>query len=89
MFLSHSNIGSDTKLISAYVNLTSSLYFIFPGLQKVSSCLGIISQMNVIFLETSCAVMDAVSQEPGSVMGCRTALMKVMKRNAVSILYFE
>lgn len=42
--------------------------------------------MNATFLETSCAVTGAVSQEPGSVMGCRIALMTVMRRNAVSDL---
>ncbi|KAL9851018.1 low-density lipoprotein receptor class A domain-containing protein 3 isoform 5-T5 [Geothlypis trichas] len=45
-------------------------------------CLGITSRMNATFLETSCAAMGAVSQGPGSVMGCQTALMTVMRRNA-------
>ncbi|XP_072721383.1 low-density lipoprotein receptor class A domain-containing protein 3 isoform X6 [Ciconia boyciana] len=51
-------------------------------MERASCCLGITSQMNATFLETSCAVMGAVSQGPGSVMGCQTALMTVMRRNA-------
>ncbi|XP_048710691.2 low-density lipoprotein receptor class A domain-containing protein 3 isoform X7 [Caretta caretta] len=53
----------------------------WPG-KRASCCLGITSQMNATFLETSCVVTDAVSQGPGSVMGCQTASMKVTRRNA-------
>lgn len=52
--------------------------------QTANCCLGITSRMNATFLETSCAVMGAVSPGTGSVMGCPTALMTVMRRNAVS-----
>lgn len=58
--------------------------FFFCLSQRANCCLGITSQMNATFLETSCAVMGAVSRGPGSVMGCQTALMTVMSENAVS-----
>ncbi|XP_062823957.1 low-density lipoprotein receptor class A domain-containing protein 3 isoform X3 [Anolis carolinensis] len=50
--------------------------------RSANCCLGITLQMNAIFLETSCVVMDVVSQVHGSVMGYQTALTKVTRRNA-------